>query len=314
MSPAEVLDALDSGAEGLSDTERWLAEYGPNALGAAPTLSPLWLLLDEFRSPPILVLVAAALLLFVVGALGEGHESNLGAVLILVIVVFNAGPGFVQNHRAHRGVEALRRLAAPRATVLRGACEVDPDAATVVPGDMVLPQEGTRVAADGWLAATFDLSMDESSLSGEGLPVANGTGSLPDATSLFDRSNMVFLGTTVARGRGRLVVTETGMRTEFGGIAEAVQAPEESRIQFQREVARFGRRIRVLTLVDHSTRESPAIEVGGSLGGHRVVAVLARLALQDRVDLAPRVVPDAMLVPSVLEAGHWQGYDSSQSS
>ncbi|MBI3988303.1 MAG: cation-transporting P-type ATPase [candidate division NC10 bacterium] len=245
LSTEEVLAALETGTRGLSGEEATarLKQYGPNRLKASPPTSPFKLFLDEFRSPLILVLIASAILLFLVAAIGNNPDQNVDAGLILAIVLFNGILGFIQNYRAHRGIEALKRLTAPMATFLRDGRRVTAETSLLVPGDVVLLEEGDRVPADGRLIEAYDLRLDESALTGESLPVAKTPRPLPEDTSLAERANMVYLGTVVMRGRGRFVVTGTGMGTEVGRIAEAIQTAEERPTQFQREVADLGKRL-----------------------------------------------------------------------
>ncbi len=245
LSPQEALSALNTRPEGLTSQEARarLALYGPNRLRVAPPVSPLKLLLDEFRSPLILILVGAAAVLYVVAATTGNGEQNIDATLIILIVVLNATLGFVQNYRANRGIEALKRLAAPRTTFLRDGRLVADEATALVPGDVVALEEGDRVPADGRLLEAHDLQVDESPLTGESMPVPKGHAPVAEDTPLAERSSMVYMGTTVMRGRGRFAVTETGMRTQMGTIAEHIQAIQEGPTPFQREVAALGRRI-----------------------------------------------------------------------
>ncbi|HLF04180.1 MAG TPA: HAD-IC family P-type ATPase, partial [Dehalococcoidia bacterium] len=247
LDAGQVLERLATSPQGLSSDEaaRRLRQFGPNRLKAAPPASTLLLLLEEFRSPLVLVLIAAALLLFLVAALGNQPEQNVDAALILAIVLVNGGLGFVQNYRAQRGIEALQRLSAPVAAFLRDGRLRSDAASLLVPGDVALLEEGDRVPADGRLTETYDLRLDESALTGESLPVSKGSGPVPAGTALADRRNMVYLGTTVMRGRGRLVVTGTGMATEVGKIAADIQSAPDPPTPFQRQVAELGRRITV---------------------------------------------------------------------
>ena len=182
----------------------------------------------------MLVLAAVSLL--------DPTESRWGdAGLILAIVLLNGALGFVQNYRAQRGIEALQRLSVPEVRVLRDGRVVIRSAEEMVPGDVVLLEVGDRVPADGRLLRTHDLRVDEASLTGESLPVEKAAGSLAVGTPLAERANMAYLGTAVASGRGRFMVTGTGMATEVGAIAEAVQAVRDGPTPFQREVGSLAR-------------------------------------------------------------------------
>ena len=239
------MEELSSSSAGLSSAEAALRldAYGPNQLQGAPTVSPIKLLLDEFRSPLVLVLVIAAVVLAVISQVAEESDQLIDAVLIGLIVLLNAGLGFSQNYRASRGIESLNRLAAPSATVLRNGAPEHVDARMLVPGDVVLLEEGSRVPADGRLLSSIELNVDEAALTGESIAVIKRTEPVNQEASLADRLCMAYSGTVVMRGRGRLLVTGTGMATEVGRIAAEVQTTNDEPTVFQREVRRLAARI-----------------------------------------------------------------------
>jgi Ca2+-transporting ATPase len=245
LSKEEVTEHLGTSPGGISSNEATarLNRFGPNQLKAAPPVSLLKLFFDEFRSPLILILMASALLLFMVAAMGTNPEHNVDAGLILAIVLFNGILGFVQNSRAYRGIEALKRLSAPISTVLRDGRRITKEACLLVPGDVVLLEEGDRIPTDGRILEAYGLRLDESALTGESLTVAKSSQSLPEDTGLAERSNMTYSGTVVMRGRGRFVVTETGMSTQVGMIAKEIQSVREGPTHFQRQVAELGKKI-----------------------------------------------------------------------
>jgi P-type Ca2+ transporter type 2C len=226
----EVTARLDtSTSSGLTSGEaaRRLAQFGPNELEAARAAGPWKLLLDQFRNVLILILLVAVGLSIVLG-----HATE--AIVIAVIVLFAAVLGFVQEYRAERAIEALRRMAAPTATVIRDGREADVPAREVVPGDLLVLRAGDRATADGRLAEAVNLQVEESALTGESLPVEKHTepiagGELP----IGDRMNMVYAGTAVTYGRGRALVVATGMDTEFGGIARMLEEIEQTKTLLQ---------------------------------------------------------------------------------
>ena len=226
----DVAARLDSSASsGLSRREaaRRLAEYGPNEIAAARTTSPWRLLLDQFRNVLILILLVAVGLSAVLG-----HATE--ALVIAVIVLLAALLGFVQEYRAERAVEALRRMAAPTATVLRDGEEVDILAREIAPGDVMLLRAGDRASADGRLTEVVNLQVEESALTGESVPVEKQTAALPDGDlPVGDRTNMIHAGTAVTYGRGRALVVATGMDTEFGGIARLLETIERAKTPLQ---------------------------------------------------------------------------------
>jgi P-type Ca2+ transporter type 2C len=223
---ARLATELDSGLA-RAEAKRRLGEYGPNELEIARAVAPWKLLLDQFKNVLILILLAAVGLSIVLG-----HATE--AIVIGAIVLLAALLGFVQEFRAERAIEALRRMAAPTATVLREGEEVDVPARELVPGDVLLLHAGDKVPADGRLAEAVNLRVEESALTGESLPVEKETAELEaDDLSVGDRTSMVYAGTAIAYGRGSAVVVATGMETEFGGIARMLESIERSKTPLQ---------------------------------------------------------------------------------
>jgi Ca2+-transporting ATPase len=241
---AAVFAALEAGPDGLdgATARERLARIGRNELQEKPPVPPWRMFLRQFSDFMVLVLVAAAV---VSGLIGEPADT----AIILVIVVLNAILGFVQEYRAERAMEALRRMAALQARVLRdGTVSVVP-AADLVPGDLVLLEAGTAVPADLRLTEVHALRTDESALTGESVPVDKRTDTIPGSdVPVADRLNMAFKGTTVTHGRARGVVVSTGMQTEMGGIAGMLQA-EGTITPLQRRMATFGRQLSYIILL-----------------------------------------------------------------
>ncbi len=242
---ADVLALLDTTDLGLSATEAAarIRRHGPNRLREQPGIAAWQLVLDEVRNPLVLILLGAAFALGIVTALDPSENLWGDAGLIVAIVVLNAALGFVQNLRAQRGIEALQRLASPDVQVLRDGSPQTRPAHELVPGDVVMVEEGDRVAADGRLLQALELRTDEASITGESMPVEKSVEPVDPETPLAERSDMAYLGSSVLAGRGRYVVTATGMQTEVGAIAQAVQSVQDGPTPFQREVAELARRI-----------------------------------------------------------------------
>ncbi|MER2564093.1 MAG: cation-translocating P-type ATPase [Myxococcaceae bacterium] len=218
-----------------------LAAAGPNALTQKPG-APWWrLLLSQFTSPLIWLLLVAAV---VSGALREVVE----AVAIVAIVLLNALVGFVQEFRAQASVLALRALTAPRARVLRDAAVVQLNAAEVVLGDVLVLEAGDVVAADAELLEAHRLSTMESMLTGESLPSEKSTRPVADSAPLAERSNRVFMGTAVATGTARAVVTATGQRTELGKIASLLETATDLKTPLQLQLEKLSRTLLVVCL------------------------------------------------------------------
>jgi P-type Ca2+ transporter type 2C len=235
--PDALLSILDSGIDGLTTGEasRRLVEYGPNELKTRHRISPWSVLLDQFKNVLVIILVIATILS---AFLGHGIE----AVAITVIVLFAVVLGFVQEYRAERALEALRDMTAPTAVVFRGGHPVEIPTREVVPGDILSIRAGNRIAADARLFEVMSLQTQEAALTGESLPVEKNPSTLTDpGLAPGDRRNMVFAGTAATYGRGRAVVTATGMETEFGRIAGILQSVETSRTPLQANLDRLGR-------------------------------------------------------------------------
>ena len=239
LDSAALFKELGTSADGLSAAEAAsrLAKYGPNALKEKPKRSPLAMFFDQFRDFMIMVLVAAAVISGVIGEV-------LDTVIILAIVLLNAIMGFAQEYRAQKAMEALKRMAAPSASVLRGGTPAAVPAASLVPGDLVLLEAGSVIPADLRLTDCASLKTEEAALTGESLSVEKHALPIPeDSLPLGDRRNMAFSGTAVSYGRGRGVVTATGMATELGKIAGMLQDEKEVQTPLQRRLTAFGRRL-----------------------------------------------------------------------
>jgi len=244
-SADETLSILGSSPAGLSTqmaAER-LAEFGPNKLTRQATLSPWRLLLDQFKDLMVIVLIVAAAISGILAFLKGSIEDWLDTIVIVVIVAVNAVLGFFQTYRAEKTIEALRDLAAPKTTVIRGGEEIDVPSEEVVPGDIVQLATGDKIGADGRLIDSVNLKTDEAALTGESMPVSKDHREvLPAEALVSDRPNMVMAGSSVLSGRGRAVVVSTGMGTELGRIARMVQGEDEES-PLQKKLARLSKQI-----------------------------------------------------------------------
>jgi Ca2+-transporting ATPase len=232
----EALSRLTSAATGLAGDEatRRLHEHGPNELQSLKRESAWHTLLAQFKNVLILILLAGTI---VSGFLGH----TLEAAVITVIVLFAVLLGFFQEHRASRALEALRKMAAPAARVLRDGEEVTVPARELVPGDVVILRAGDRVPADTRLIQSINLAIDEAALTGESEPAQKSTNAIDDPQlPLGDRRNMTYAGTLVTSGRGRGLVVLTGMSTEFGRIAQLVETVDVTRTPLQENLDRLG--------------------------------------------------------------------------
>ncbi|WP_049895687.1 calcium-translocating P-type ATPase, PMCA-type [Halopiger xanaduensis] len=243
--PAErVVASLESRREGLTadEVQRRLEEHGENEIVSGDGRPPVDIFIAQFDSVLIWVLLAAAVL-----SIWARHAVD--AILIAIIVVANGIFGFVQDYRAERSLESLRELASPTATVRRGKEEREVDATEIVPGDVVVLRSGDVVPADGRLLETTDLEVDEAALTGESVPVSKSSDAVESGTPLAERDCMVYKGTNVTRGKGVVVVAQTGMETEVGEIAQELAATEETQTPLQSELDELGRKLGVGVLV-----------------------------------------------------------------
>ena len=245
MEVAQVLKELDTDSElGLTedDVRIRLQRYGYNELRKKEErISPFIIFINQFKNILIAILLVAAVLSAVIGEL-------MGAGLILAIVIFCAILGFVQEYRAERALEALKKMLSPTITVLREGREKEILSKELVPGDMLLLEAGDKIPADARLVESHSLMCDEASLTGESVPVSKEIKPLPEDVRVSDRKNIVFTGTTVTYGRGKAVVTLTGINTEFGKIAKEVTVIEVETTPLAKRMAEIGKWLGIICL------------------------------------------------------------------
>ncbi|MEM1997641.1 MAG: cation-translocating P-type ATPase [Candidatus Bathyarchaeia archaeon] len=243
LSVDDVIRALKSDVKGLSDTEARarLSRFGPNELAAVRKVSPLKIFFDQFKSVLIWILIGATII-----SLFMGEEVD--AIVIFAIVLVSSTLGFIQEYRAGRALEALKRMLSPTVTVVRDSRETTIPVREVVPGDIIVLKEGDRVPADARLIETINLQVNEAPLTGESMPVLKDVSPLPKDTPLPDRRNMVFSGTEVVSGKGKAVVVATGMNTEFGKIARFVTAAEKEETPLERRAREIGKWLGMIAL------------------------------------------------------------------
>jgi len=228
---------------GLADPEaaRRLGQYGPNELRKEEGISPLALFFRQFKNILVIILLAAIVLSALVGEVVD-------AAIIAVIVVFVAVLGFVQEYRAERAIEALKKMLSPTITVLRSGREEDIPSKDLVPGDVMLLEAGDKIPADARVVEEHSLRCDEAPLTGESVPVGKQVKALPADASVNDRKNMVFTGTTVTYGRGKAVVAATGMQTEFGRIAAEVATVKTEQTPLEKRTEEIGKWLGLIAL------------------------------------------------------------------
>ncbi len=290
LDAAQTLDKLRTDpVRGLSDAEvrNRLATYGPNELKAEEKTSPWTVFFRQFKNVLIIILLVATVLSALVGEIFD-------AALILVIVVFCAALGFVQEYRAERALEALKQMLSPIIRVIRDGREQDIPTKDVVPGDIMLLEAGYKIPADARLIESASLKCDEAPLTGESVPVDKDIRPLPSELHVSDRSNMVFTGTTVSYGRGKAVVTDTGANTEFGKIAEEVAQVEKVETPLEKRTREIGKWLGIISLVICLLIVAISVVREGLTPGGRITLPFLIQLVMFAIALAVAAVPEAL--------------------
>lgn len=230
-----------------TEAEERLRRFGRNVLKEREVRSPLSILLSQFSSVMVMMLLVAGVVSFFLG-------EKVDAVAIFAIVVLNTLLGFTQEFRAERALQMLKRLAVPKVRVCRDGVVQEISTQELVPGDVVFLEPGVHVPADGRLLEAVNLRVQEAALTGESEPVDKDCGILAGVgeevkPALHQLRNMVFMGTAVVAGRGKMVVTDTGMRTELGKIAEMLQTTKRESTPLQKRLERMARELAIAVLI-----------------------------------------------------------------
>jgi len=256
LTSETVLRHLKVQENGLTSEQaaRRLALYGPNQLREAPRPGFLKMLWDQLNNFVVILLLVAALVSTLIGVQEFQHSGEIGefveAGAILLIVILNAVLGLVQESKAEEALASLKKMAAPEAQVLRDGRRILIPSHELVPGDMVYLEAGNFVPADVRLLEAVNLRVEEASLTGESLPVQKNAAALLDQNvPLGDRKNTAFMGTTISYGRGRGVVTSTGMRTQLGLIAEMLSTVDAEETPLQKRLDELGKTLSIISLV-----------------------------------------------------------------
>jgi Ca2+-transporting ATPase len=290
QNKAEVFKHFDSGEHGLSSEEalKRLIKHGKNELREKGKKSALFIFFGQFRDFMILILIAAAVLSGIMGDLTE-------TIIILVIVLLNAIVGFIQEYRAEKAMELLKKMSQTQTRVMRNGNTIHVPSRDLVPGDLVFLEAGNVVPADIRLIETHSLQIDEASLTGESVPVDKIQQSLKDEQlGIGDQINMAFKGTLVTNGRAVALVVNTGMQTELGKIAEMLQG-KEGESPLQKRMAKFSKNLSYLILLICSI-----LFVSGYLRGEEPFGLLLL-----SVSLAVAAIPEALpaLITVALSRG-----------
>ena len=248
----EVMHDLDVTHEGLTaqEAQERLKEQGYNELVAKKRRTALHMFLYQFKDIFILLLIAATIFSGIIGyyeLLSGQSEQFLEAfadvIIIGAIVIMVAITGFVQEYRAEKALDAMKKLTAPKAHVIREGTDIIIPAREIVPGDILVLESGDQIAADARVLEAVELKTIEAVLTGESTPVNKDVSAVREETPISERRNTLFTATHVVYGRGKAIVTSTGMNTEFGKIAEMVQTTEEEETPLQRKLDKFASKI-----------------------------------------------------------------------
>lgn len=253
LSPSEVLKSVESSAEGLSSHEAQLRieKMGPNKLKEAPTVSNLQRFLEQLKDPMLIMLMCAAVISAITSFISG--ESMADVFIIVIVVLLNAILGVLQESKAEQAIEALQTMTAATCKVLRDGHQVSIPSAELVPGDIVILEAGDAVPADGRLLESVSLKIEEAALTGESVPVNKIIDVLNLASNekevpLGDRTNMCYMGSSVVYGRGIAVITETGMATEMGKIADALNQTKDESTPLQIKLNELGKKLSWLVI------------------------------------------------------------------
>lgn len=243
-SVEQTFSELDTKQEGLSKTEVLcrLKQYGYNELREAKKISPFMIFLRQFKSLLVYILLGAVIISFFL-------KEYVDASVILVILLFNAIFGFIQEYRAEKSIAALKKLASLKAKVMRENTVHEIDARELVPGDIILLEEGDKIPADARIIESIHLKTQEAALTGESNSIEKETNTIEKAIALGDQINMVFAGTVITSGRGKAVAIATGMQTEIGKIAKLIEEAEELITPLQKNLDKIGQVLGVGTII-----------------------------------------------------------------
>ncbi len=304
LLPADdVVRVLGSDAQrGLSagEARQRLQRYGPNELEAEKPI-PAWRkFLDQFTDVLVILLLIATAISFALWLYERDSALPYESIVIFSIVLLNGILGYVQEARAEQAVAALRAMSAAEATVIRDGNRVRSPSTELVPGDIVLIEEGDTIPADARILISTALQTSEASLTGESLPVSKETAPLTEDAGIGDRDNMLFSGTAASYGRGRAIVTATGMRTEMGHIAGLLHRTENEDTPLQQELDRTGKLLGIVVLLIAAIVVVTILVVEGISDFSGVVEVLIF-----GVALAVAAVPEGLpaVVTAVLALG-----------
>lgn len=279
----QVYKKLNSSDKGLSSGEarKRLAKYGPNELKQEKGISPIKIFLEQFNSPLVWILIGALIISIIM-------KEEIDAIVIAIIIILNAVLGFVQEYRAEKSIEALQKMSSLQAKVIRNGKETKIDSKNLVPGDIIILETGDKVPADSRLIEVHSLKTQEGPLTGESQPVTKHLDVLKKDTPLADQENMLFSGTVISEGRGKAIVTNTGMKTEIGKIATMIQEAHEKYTPLQKKLRQLGIYLTIAVIII-----AVVVFLAGLFSGQAVTVMLLTA-----IALAVAAIPEGL--PAVI--------------
>lgn len=281
----QVIQHLHTGFDGLTDREanERLRVYGLNKIKEEKGISSAAIFIKQMKEPLIIILLVAIIISAFVGELVD-------AIIIIAIVILSALVGFIQEFKSEKAIEALKKMTAATCRVIRNSKESLIDVTKIVPGDIILISSGDRVPGDAYLIEAHNLKVDEAPLTGESAPVEKTVAVLSEDTPIPDRKNIVYTITTVTHGRGKALVFSTGMDTELGKVAAAVQTIDVQKTPFELKIRHAAKMISKIMLV--------VVGIVSLIAFIRGLPLLEMLVLG--ISLAVAAVPEAL--PAVITA------------
>ena len=260
-----------------------LERFGLNTIDEAKAISPFKILINQFKSPIVFLLLFAA-------AMSFWFKEWLDGIAILLILIINAAIGFYMEFKAHKSVAALKKLSSIPAKVLRGGKLNEINSAEIVPGDITFIEAGDMIPADGIIIRSTQLLIDESALTGESVPVEKKADVLPEVTILGDRTNMVFKATNVSKGNAYILVGATGMKTELGKIADLVHSSKQAATPLEKKLEQFSKKLILITV------GLVVIIFGiGLFNGEQIIAMV-----QTSIALAVAAIPEGLPIVATM--------------
>ncbi len=290
----QVIAEMASSFQGLSpeDVEKRRATHGLNQLSSPPPPSLFSIFINQFKDFIIYILLFAIVFSLIIG-------EYVDSIIILAILLLNGAIGFFQELSANRSLDALKKMTRIQAIVIRKNKQQTIPAEELVPGDLILLENGSKIPADARLLSSISLQIEESALTGESVPSRKKECVLPDQTQIGDQINMIFASTTVVAGRGSAMVTGTGMNTEIGQISQLIQETPEGLTPLQRRLERFGRRLGLVIIAICSvillTMSARQFQAGGAITSTYLLEI-AFISISLAVAAVPTALPAVVTI------------------